>query len=241
MFHSKRAVNRLPILNLRFSQESASKIEKWPIPKSRRILSVGGKCVVGADDQKGFAKWTIARASNHAGWSEGRIANHLIHYHVGTCLFLIVVPNERHSIPYRQDSIASFIAQPRLRRAVPSAPQAENRERGIGNNQLFQRSERAGNVFPHVGRCSPSAERPGACRIDRTEKEKQEFFAWSTIKYQIVPRIKNPRRGRKPLSLFALRRTPRSWRACGTTSRSFAFAVAPFLFARALGKRQAKA
>ena len=51
-----------------------------------------------------------------------------------------------------------------------------------------------------------------------------------------MPRVKDFRRTQKPKSLLALRRSPRSWRACGRLGRGFAVTGSPFSIRLAQGK-----
>ena len=46
------------------------------------------------------------------------LESHLIHHHIGRCVFPIVIPDERHSIPYIKDSIAPFTSPRGVRLAV---------------------------------------------------------------------------------------------------------------------------
>ncbi len=59
-----------------------------------------------------------------------------------------------------------------------------------------------------------------------------DFHAWTTINYQILPRVKAGRRSRKPKSPLALRTTPVLCSACVTLNRSFAVAGGPCSIAR---------
>ena len=67
----------------------------------------------------------------------------------------------------------------------------------------------------------------GRCIEPDREIEKQDFLAWVTINYQILPRVKAGRRSRKPKSPLGLRSTPLLWSACVTLNQSFALAGGP--------------
>ena len=73
--------------------------------------------------------------------------------------------------------------------------------------------------FLACGRSSPQG---GLYARRERHREKQGFPAGSTINYQILPRVRDRRRGRKAKSPLGLRRMPSSWRACVTSNLSCA-------------------